>query len=82
MSEVGHDLHTLFPAEEDILHALKLEDEHYRQLAERHHNLLREIDRIESGIEAASDERLEELKKLRLELLDQVADMIAKRKAK
>lgn len=79
MSELGHDLHALFPAQRDILHALKMESEHYRQLAARHHDLALQIGRIEAELDAASDARLEALKKQRLALLDQIADMIAQR---
>lgn len=79
MSEVGHDLHALFPAQREILHALKLESAHYRELADRHHELIQQILRIEGGLDAASDDRLEDLKKQRLSLLDEVAAMIAER---
>lgn len=79
MSELGHDLHALFPAQRDILHALKIESEHYRQLAARHHDLALEIGRIEAELDAAGDVRLEGLKKQRLALLDDIADMIGER---
>lgn len=82
MSEVGHDLHSLFPGDASHLHALKVESGPFRSLAERHHLLSREIARIEDGLDPASDERLEELKKQRLDLLDQVAAMIAQRKGR
>jgi len=81
MSELGHDLHALFPAQHDILHALKLESAHYRLLADRHHELAQQIARIEGGLEPAADERLEALKKQRLNLLDEVAAMIVQRQA-
>ena len=81
MSELGHDLHALFPEQGEALHALKLESPQFRQLAERHHALTQEISRIETGLDAASDDRLEELKKQRLSLLDEVAAMIAARPA-
>jgi len=79
MSELGHDLHALFPAQREVLHALKLESAHYRDLAARHHELVQQISRIEGGLDAASDIRLEDLKKQRLNLLDEVAAMIAER---
>jgi uncharacterized protein YdcH (DUF465 family) len=79
MSELGHDLHDLFPAQREILHALKLESAHYRDLADRHHELARQIYRIEGGLDAAADDRLEDLKKQRLSLLDEIAAMIAER---
>jgi uncharacterized protein YdcH (DUF465 family) len=79
MSETGHDLSTLFPVHRDVLHALKLESAHYRELADRYHALALQISRIEGGLEAASDERLEEAKKQRLGVLDDIAAMIAER---
>lgn len=79
MSEYSHDLHALFPAQQEILHALKLNSAHYRALADRHHALAQEIARIEGGLEPASDDRLEDLKKQRLHLLDEIAAMIAEK---
>jgi hypothetical protein len=77
MSHVPHELHEEFPDAADILHKLKLGDAHFARLAERHHEINREIHRIESGVEAASDERTEALKRERLSILDQVAAIIA-----
>ena len=73
-------LHDHFPHDGDILHALKLDDAHFRILSDQHNLLAKQIYRIETDIEPASDEHLEELKKQRLALLDEVAAMIAKRR--
>lgn len=81
MSETGHDLHHAFPADAAILHDLKVGNAHFQQIAARHHELAREIGRIEGGLENASDARLEELKKQRLAVLDEVAGLIAERRA-
>jgi len=81
MSELGHDLPALFPAQVDVLRSLKIESEHYRTLASRHHDLAHEIGTIESGAQPCSDAYLEDLKKQRLHLLDEIADMIAERQA-
>ncbi|WP_336957955.1 YdcH family protein [Sphingobium aquiterrae] len=81
MSETGHDLHAEFPADRDALHRLKLENEHFRTLADHYHDVTNDISRIESGLAPASDERLEGLKKQRLSLLDDVAGLIAATKA-
>lgn len=80
MSEVGHDFHAAFPQDAAILHTLKLEDARYRDIAASYHDTTRTITRIESGLEASSDERLETLKKERLAMLDTVAELIAARK--
>lgn len=77
MSHVPHELHDEFPEAAAELHALKIESPQFNTLADRYHLLNREIHRIESGVEAASDERTETLKKERLSLLDQVATMLA-----
>jgi uncharacterized protein YdcH (DUF465 family) len=81
MSEMGHDLHNEFPSEAPILQALKLESAPFRELAHRYHGLVREIGQIEAGLEAASDERLEGLKKQRLVVLDGIASLIVQRKS-
>ncbi len=81
MSETGHDLQALFPHNRPILRALKIEDASFRKLAERYHELELEIQRVDAGLDAASDERIEELKKERLRLLDDVAGMIEAREA-
>lgn len=81
MSHVSHDLHAEFPNDVDTLHQLKISDRHYRTISDRYHDINKEIHRIESEIEAASDERSEELKKQRLQILDEVAAMITKAKA-
>jgi uncharacterized protein YdcH (DUF465 family) len=76
MSHTPHDLHAEFPDAADALHALKVGNEHFGKLAAQYHDVNREIHRIDSGIEPASDERTEALKKERLSILDQVAVMV------
>lgn len=76
MSHTPHELHSEFPDATDALHRLKTDNEHFGKLAAQYHEVNREIHRIDSGIEAASDERTEQLKRERLAILDQVAVMI------
>ncbi|MCL9982369.1 MAG: DUF465 domain-containing protein [Erythrobacter sp.] len=71
-----HELHDEFPHDADALHRLKVSNAHFVELAERHHVVNREIHRIAAEIDAASDERLETLKRERLHLLDEIAAMI------
>ncbi len=71
-----HELADAFPEDAAALHRLKTSDAHFARLAERHHQVNRAIHRIECEAEAASDERLEALKKERLHLLDEIAEML------
>ncbi len=76
MSHTPNELADVFPDHADALHQLKLTDAHFARLADQHHELNREIHRIEAEIDAASDDRLETLKKDRLQLLDDIAAML------
>lgn len=77
MGALRHDLNAEFPDHRAALRRLKTEYPHFPELAEQHHALTQEIYRIEHGLEPASDERLEDLKKKRLHLLDTIAGMLA-----
>jgi hypothetical protein len=71
-----NELAAIFPGDAAALHRLKLADAHFARLAARHHAVNREVHRIETGVEPASDARLEVLKRERLELLDEIAAML------
>ncbi|WP_417770538.1 YdcH family protein [Stappia sp.] len=77
MSHVPHELHEEFPDAADALHALKTTNAHFTRLAEAYHTVNREIHRVETQVTPASDETLEELKKQRLHLKDEIAAMLA-----
>ena len=77
MSHVPHELHEEFPDAADALHTLKTTDAHFARLAEEYHTVNREVHRIETDVTPASDEVLEDLKKKRLHLKDQIAAMLA-----
>ncbi|WP_153769784.1 YdcH family protein [Labrenzia sp. CE80] len=77
MSHVPHELHEEFPDAADALHALKASDAHFVKLSDEYHAINREIHRIETDVEPASDETLEDLKKKRLSLKDQIAAILA-----
>lgn len=76
MTHVPHELSDEFPEAGEALHRLKQENAHFAHLAEQYHEVNREIHRIETEVEAASDERAEELKRRRLELKDQIAEIL------
>lgn len=71
-----HPLITEFPEHREALHALKLENAHFQKLMDAYENLDKEIVRMEEGIETPEDATLTDLKKQRLDLKDQIADML------
>ncbi|MFM5915488.1 DUF465 domain-containing protein [Chakrabartia godavariana] len=81
MSHTPHELRDAFPDSVEVLHALKVGNAHFASLADRYHDINREIHRIESEVEPATDERTEALKKQRLALLDEISALVEQAKA-
>ncbi len=71
-----HDLLHEFPEHRDAIHELKLSDAHFARLFDEYHDVDHEVHRIETGIENTSDDYLEERKKRRLYLKDELYRMI------
>jgi uncharacterized protein YdcH (DUF465 family) len=76
MTHISQDLHNAFPDDAAALRQLKAEDAHFQALAARFEDLDEEAQRIASGAEPASDARLEDIKKRRLALLDEIAPLV------
>lgn len=72
MSHTPHELHEEFPEFTGKLHDLKTGDAHFARLAERYHEVNREIHRIETRVDPASPVHEEELRKRRLALKDEI----------
>ncbi len=77
MSHVPHELSDEFPRDIESLHHLKASNLDFVNLAERYHDLNRQIHRIESQVESASDDYLEMLQGQRLALLDEIGSMVS-----
>ncbi len=71
-----HDLIHEFPEYRDRIHDLKVGNNHFARLFDEYHDLDHEIHRIETGVENTSDDYLEERKKRRLFLKDELYRMI------
>ncbi|MCA9583623.1 MAG: YdcH family protein [Myxococcales bacterium] len=78
MSEGHHDLVHEFPEHRDAIHTLKMNDGHFARLASDYHDLAKELHRIEVGAETPDDMYVEELKKKRLFLLDEIHGILHK----
>ncbi len=76
MTHTPHELAEEFPDDHDTIHKLKMANGHFSKLADDYHEINREVHRIEAEITPASDLALEELKKKRLALKDQINAMI------
>lgn len=76
MSHTPHELETFFEDDLDRFHKAKAESAHLRHLAERYHELNREVHRAETDIEPVADYVLEDMKKRRLALLDEITAIV------
>ena len=71
-----HDLISELPEYKERILELKESDEQFGKLYDEYHALDSEIWGMEEGVETPSDEVLEELKKKRLHLKDQLFSML------
>ena len=78
MLDEKHDLIHELPEHRDTIHHLKMHNNHFARLFAEYHEVDHEVHRIETGVENTSDDYLEERKKLRLHLKDELYQMIRK----
>lgn len=76
MSIENHTLTNEFPELKDKIHALKLSDHHFARRFEEYNDLDREVRRLEGEGSPKADETMEELKKKRLALKDELYQML------
>lgn len=72
MSHVPHELPEAFPGQADRIRELKTSDPRFAKLADDYHEVNREIHRGETDVEPMDDVRMQELRKRRLALLDEI----------
>ncbi len=71
-----HDLAHEFPEFKERIHELKTSDNHFHKQFERYDELTKEIERLEKQDEPVTDEHMEELKKQRLAVKDELYGML------
>ena len=71
-----HPLMKEFPEHKERMHALKLNNRHFDSLIEKYEALDKHVFRVESEEEVLDDVSLENLKKERLKLKDEIYAMI------
>ncbi len=67
-----HPLVKEFPEHRDAIHRLKMDNAHFQRLMEEYEALDKQIFRIEDGSEPSDDAHLEQLKRQRLALKDEL----------
>ena len=77
MSGIPHELDDEFPKQAETIQRLASENAEFGALAARYHLVNSEIHHIETGEDAASDVRWEELKKERLLLKDRIVEQLS-----
>lgn len=77
MSHTPHELAEEFPEHVDKMHALKQADARFAKLSDEYHELNRAIHRAETNIEPTDDFHMEEMRKVRLRLKDEIYGMLA-----
>ena len=73
----SHDLHHEFPEFNDQIHKLKMSDGHFQRLFKEYDEIVHQLVRVEQDIETPSDDVVEEMKKQRLHLKDQLYVMLS-----
>ena len=79
---IRHQLKDEFAPSKLLIQRLKRESEQFRRLATRYDEINRSINRIEFDNEPSTDEVLERLKKQRLMLKDEIAEILHKVEAR
>ncbi|MCB1455497.1 MAG: YdcH family protein [Nitratireductor sp.] len=76
MSNVPHELHEEFPEYSDRIHDLKVSNAHFSKLFDAYHEINRAVHRAETNIEPTDDLHMEQMRKERLKLKDQIFAML------
>lgn len=77
MSHVPHELAEEFPDHVEKMHQMKQNDAHFAKLSDAYHDVNRAIHRAETDIEPTSDFHLEEMRKQRMQLKDEIYGMLS-----
>jgi uncharacterized protein YdcH (DUF465 family) len=76
-----HNLAAEMPEFKEEIHELKVGDTHFAKLFEEYDEVDKELHRIASEIETPSDDVIEQLKKKRIALKDELYSMLKKHAA-
>ena len=78
MAHTPHELAEEFPEHTDRIHELKTTDAHFARLFDDYHDINRAIHRAETNIEPTDDFHMEDMRKKRMHLKDQIYGMLTR----
>lgn len=78
MSHTPHELADDFPDQVDRIHELKIENAHFAKLVDEYHEINRAVHRAETNVEPCEELAEMTMRKTRMVLKDQIAQMLAK----
>ena len=76
MAHTPHELAEEFPEHVDKIHELKTSNAHFQKLFHEYHEINRAVHRAETDIEPTDDFHLEDMRKQRLRLKDEIYGML------
>lgn len=77
MSNTPHELAEEFPEHVDKMRDLKMNDAHFARLFDEYHDVNRSIHRAETDVEPTDDFHMEEMRKQRMRLKDEIYGMLS-----
>ncbi|SMC68385.1 YdcH family protein [Rhizobium sp. RU36D] len=78
MSNTPHELAQEFPEHLDKMHALKTGDARFARLFDEYHDVNRAIHRAETDVEPVGDAHMENMRKQRMVLKDEIYGMLTR----
>jgi uncharacterized protein YdcH (DUF465 family) len=77
MSHVPHELHEEFPEHAARITTLKTSNAHFARLADEYHEVNRAVHRAETRVAPMEDLAMDDLRKKRMRLKDEIYRMLA-----
>ena len=76
MGHTPHELAADFPEFVEQFHQLKASDSHFLKLANKYHDINRDIHRAETDVEPTSDDHMIDMRKRRVALKDEIHGLL------
>lgn len=79
MSHTPHELHEEFPDLVEKMAELRQSDNHFAKLSENYHTINRALHRAETDVEPTSDDNMQNMRRERMGLKDQIAAYLSEK---